>query len=97
MTDAPDHLRLVPFPAPTPQTEAATAALKHALTYMESGDIDSWCFVAIRRDGTCMRCRGWDSASKKWALLGALTNMVQHLSADIDAAIAADVTTTTFE
>lgn len=83
MSDAPD-LKVVPLPAPTPESQALIETLRLCLARAEAGDIEAFVLVATRRDRTILRAHARSDKADAFKLLGVLTHESRWLSTKID-------------
>ncbi len=78
-------LTVVPFPSPTPQSEALREALEACLKQAALGDVTAFVLVTIKRDGSILRANGRGDDADVFKLLGVLEHESRHLSHIIDA------------
>jgi len=79
-----DHLKVVPLPPPTPESEALCKALRACLVQAERGNVNAFVLITLNRDGTVMRANGRTPEAEVFKLLGVLTHESRHLSRLID-------------
>lgn len=78
------NLTIVPFPEPTPESNALVETLRACVTQAEKGDVTAFMLVTLKRNGDVMRahCRAPDADAFK--LLGVLTHESRWLSERIN-------------
>lgn len=72
-------LKVVPLPPPTDATAALVATLEALLDQAKDGNVESFLFVGMRRDGGALSARSFEPGAQRYALIGAIENRLRVL------------------